>query len=104
MADLLLLLARASYAATAAPAGPGTRRVNTAPPPGLSAAVTSPPWASAMRLQTDRPRPSPVGLVLTNGAKMYRPRPAGKPGPSSSTTITTHRHSSPSTADSRART
>ena len=44
-----------------------------------------------MRRQIDRPRPTPVGLVLTNGAKMSRPRRAGRPGPLSATrTVTQH--------------
>ena len=53
--------------------------MNTAPPPGRSAASIRPPWASTIRLQIESPRPRPVSFVLTNGSKIRLPRSAGQP-------------------------
>jgi hypothetical protein len=39
----------------------GSRKVNTAPPPGLFDACTSPPWRTTMARTIDRPRPLPEG-------------------------------------------
>ena len=71
------------------PGGAGKRSTKQAPPSGRFEATRSPPWSSAIRRETVRPRPRPDCLPLTNGSKTRGRSDGAIPGPLSETRSST---------------
>src|SRR6185503_5493970 len=69
----------------------GRSTVNTQPTPGMLRTLRTPPMASTLRLQIDKPRPRPDLSVLpcVNGSNILSASPGGRPPQLSSTSIMT---------------
>ena len=67
---------------------------NVAPPPALFAADIVPPWRLMMERQSERPMPSPSGLLVTKGSKIASSFSSTIPTPLSWTSMSTFDSSS----------
>src|SRR5262249_55548750 len=79
----------AGHEAASAGMAAGRRTLAVVPPPSVSISI-EPPWSRTMPYATERPRPVPPSLVVTNGSKR-RALTAGGTPPASSRTRTTTR-------------
>src|SRR5262245_25257995 len=61
----------------------GRRMLNSAPPYGKLRATISPPCATTIRLQIDRPSPVPVSFDVTKGSKARAKTASDSPDPES---------------------
>lgn len=64
-----------------APGAERTLNGKTHPPGSLGATAISPPWASTIVLQIDKPIPRPEGFVVKNASKTCSIRALSIPGP-----------------------
>src|SRR6187549_1388641 len=67
------------------PATTGRKQCTVAPASALFSAHSRPPCAATMLRAIDSPRPSPLGLVVTNGSKSRSSRSGAMPAPWSRT-------------------